>query len=202
MNETEMTVTNYDPHRELILKWLRVLFLCQAAGLTLTALSAISSLLAVTAWISRIVSVFTVAALFHLAAVHGRYRKAAIFYCITLVGGIIAAFWNISLLSLAVSVCAIVASYHELNAHSGITAPKDAKLSRRWHSLFYWSMAVGLLSGFATSAAVVIAVLADADNQAIIKGATAFIVLVSVIPGLFHLKYLKQTMALYNESSQ
>ena len=202
MSETEMAVTNYDSHRELILKWLKILFICQAANLVMTVLAVIPALLTVTAWLSRIVSVFCIAALFSLSAVNGRYRKAAIFYCINLVGGIVAGLWNSSLLTIAVSVCSIIASYQHVNAHSELTEPKDAKLSQRWHALFYWALVVGILSGLATTAAVVIAVLANADNQTVINGAVAFVALVAVIPGLFHLKYLKQTMALYNESSQ
>jgi len=101
--------------------------------------------------------------------------------------------------SIVFSICSIVASYQELNAHSEITAPKNAKLSKRWHSLFFYQMVVGMISGFISSAGVVIAVLAEMNPDTIVSFALAVIALVGVILGLFHVMYLNQTLRLYNE---
>jgi len=83
--------------------------------------------------------------LFKLSVVNARYRKATIFYGISVGGGILSSLLNMNMFILVLSIFSIVASYQELNAHSEITASKDAKLSARWHSLFYLDMFAGII---------------------------------------------------------
>ena len=188
-----------DEQRPLIAKWIYVLFVCGIASMILSALNAIPVLSGAAGWISRIVSVAAAVALFKLAPVNDRYRKAAIFSAVTVGGGIAVTVLNMNFFTMVISICAIIANYQELNAHSELVAPSDAKLSRRWHSLFYWELAVGLVTGFLSSAAVVIAVLADVDAEAITSVTVAVLSAINVVIGLFHILYLKKTVGLYRE---
>lgn len=198
-NEITENVTDYDAHRNIIQKWMRILLICQIANLCATALGAIAAISSIVGWISHIITIAIIVSLFNLSAVNERYRKTAIFYGISVSGSILSALLNKNMFAMVLAICSTVATYHELNAHSEITAPKNAKLSNRWHSLFYYQMVVGLMSGFITSAGVVIAVLADIDPDTIVSVALIVIALLGVIVNLFHVKYLKQTLALYCE---
>lgn len=202
MSDTNEIVTpspNFDSFKDIIVKWVHILFLCQIANLFTNVLGAITAIGSIAGWLSRIVTVVIIIALFNLAVVNERYRKAALFYGISVGGGILSALLNKNMFGVVFSICSIVASYHELNAHSEITASKNAKLSKRWHFLFFYQMVVGLISGFISSAGVVIAVLAEMNPDAIVSFALIVTALVGVILGLFHVMYLKQTLRLYNE---
>ena len=188
-----------DDRKPLIAKWIYVLFVCGIVSMILTALNAIPVLSGAADWISRIVFVAAAVALFKLAPVNDRYRKAAIFSVVYVVGGIAVTVLNMNFFTLVISICAIIANYQELNAHSELVASRDAKLSRRWHSLFYWELAVGLVTGFLSSAAVVIAVLADVDAEAITSVTVAVLSAINVVIGLFRILYLKKTVGLYRE---
>jgi len=136
-NEITMNGENFEPHKETIVKWVHFLFLCQIAKLFITALGEIFTISGITGWVSHIASLATVFALFKLSVVNARYRKATIFYGISVGGGILSSLLNMNMFILVLSIFSIVASYQELNGHSEITAAKDAKLSARWQYLFY-----------------------------------------------------------------
>lgn len=191
-------VTDYDTHRNIITKWIRVMFVCQIANLVTTALGAIADFGAI-AWISRVITIAFVVSLFNLSAVHERYRKAALFCGIHVGGDILSALLDKNVFGLVLSVCSIIAFYQEVNAHSEITAPKNAKLSKKWHSLFYYQLIFGVLTSLVSFASVVIAVLVGISPETIVTSALRFTALVGIILGLFRVIYLKQTFQLYNE---
>ena len=192
-------IVAFDPPKETVVKWLQLLFVCQIVSLVMTALGMVASIGSIIGWLSRAVSVAVIVALFKLAVANERYRKAAIFHSISVGGNIISALTGTNILGIVFSVCSIIASYQQLTAHAEITAPKNTKLAGKWTSLFYCQLVVGLLSGFVSSAGVVIAVLADIDPDSIVSAALIFISLINVTLGLFHVLYLKQTLALYME---
>lgn len=198
-NEISENVVDYDAHRNIIKKWMKVLLICQIANLFASALGAISAISSIVGWVARIITIAIIVSLFNLSAVNERYRKAAIFYGISVGGGILSALLNKNMFGMVLSICSIVATYHELNAHSEITAPKNEKLSKKWHSLFYYQMVIGLISGFIVPAGVVVAVLAEVDSDVIVSFALIITAIVSVILGLFQALYLKQTLHLYSE---
>ena len=198
-DEMYVEAHHMDEQKPLIAKWIYVLFVCGIASMILSALNAIPVLSGAAGWISRIISVAAAVALFKLAPVNDRYRKAAIFSVVYVVGGIAVTVLNMNFFTMVISICAIIANYQELNAHSELVAPRDAKLSSRWHSLFYWELAVGLVTGFLSSAAVVIAVLADVDAEAITSVTVAVLSAINVVIGLFRILYLKKTVGLYRE---
>lgn len=186
-------------HNEIIVKWIKVLFICQIANVITTALGAVAALSTIVSWAARIVSIAAVAALFNLAPVHERYRKAALFNAIAVVGGIVSGLLKVELFGLALSVCSLVATYHELNAHSELTEPRDEKLSNRWHSLFWYEIVAGLFAGLFSTVAIIVAAFAEIDQDTIVSLAVAAASVVSVIVGLVRVLYLKQTLALYQE---
>lgn len=201
-NEIIPAVPDYESHRETLLKWLRVLYLYSILSLVVSIATAVAGSSTAATLIGAAVSLAAVVACFCLGPVNERYRKAAIFFTVSLGGSLlILVVPGASLISLAASVCSIIASYQELNAHSEITASKDAGLSRKWHSLFYWQLVIGIISGVATSAAVVIAVMADMDPEKIVYFTVLFTVLIGSVFALVRISCLKRTIALYQEES-
>ena len=97
----------------------------------------------------------------------------------------------------AASVLAIIAAYQELHAHGEAVEEKDPKLSRKWCALFLWQLLIGILAGFASTAATVILVLADMDEAQITQLIVTAIGLVSLIPSILYLVYLRRTIRLF-----
>ena len=194
-----ISTADFDARREVIVKWIGVLFVCQIASVVTTALAGVAALNAVAVWAARGVSIAAIAALFHLAEVHERYRKAAILSAIALVGGIVTGLLKLESLSLVLSICSIAATYQELHAHAELTEPKDEKLSRRWRALFWYEIVAGLFAGFFATVAVMVAAFAQIDQDTIVSLAVIAAAVVTAIVALVRVLYLKQTLALYQE---
>lgn len=186
-------------HNEIIAKWIRVLLICQIATVITTALTVFAAVNAIAGWAARIVSIAAIAALFSLAPVHERYRKAALFNAIALGGGIVTALLKLEVFGMVLSICGIVGTYHELNAHSELTEPKDEKLSKRWQALFWYEVIAGLFAGLFATVAVVVSAFAGIDQDTIVSMAVTAAAVVSVIVALIRVLYLKQTLTLYQE---
>ena len=198
-NEITMNGENFEPHKETIVKWVHFLFLCQIAKLFITALGEIFTISGITGWVSHIASLATVFALFKLSVVNARYRKATIFYGISVGGGILSSLLNMNMFILVLSIFSIVASYQELNAHSEITASKDAKLSARWHSLFYLDMFAGIMVGVVSIIPMIIAAFAGVDTDLLISIFSIVLVLINIALEMLHVVYLKKTLVLYRD---
>ena len=192
-----MRSENFENNRDLLIKWLHFLFLVQIAGVVISALSAVQELSSVLSWFSRMVSVCTIVCLFKMAAVNKRYQNAAIFLCITVGGGVVSVFIGNTILSLIVSICSIITAYQEFAAHSDITADKDPVLSRRWHSLFFWQLVIGLLGGFLSVTGVMLGVFAGAEIPVITSAVLLFVTVMNVIIKIIYLKYLSKTISAY-----
>ena len=65
-------------HRELLSKWLRVLFYAQIASIVLTVINMATYLDSITAWAGKAITVAVIWSLFQLKDVNPRYRTAAI----------------------------------------------------------------------------------------------------------------------------
>ena len=191
---------DYSCHRELLLKWLPILLYTAIAGIVMSLATALLNAIVVTTLLSSAVSLVMVVALWHLAPVNGRYRKAAILSAVSVGAAILIVLVpSLTLITFAASICSIIASWQEMNAHSEITAPLNRNLAQKWRALFWWQMGIGLISGMASSVGVVIAVLADADQETIVMVTLLATVLVSAVFALIRILYLKRTMALYQE---
>jgi len=197
--EATVNIANYDSHKEVIAKWIRILFACQIVKILTATLNASAAIGNIAGWLSRIVTIAIIIALFNLSVVNERYRKAALFYGISVGGGILLALLNKNVFVMVLSICSIVASYHELNAHSEITASKDAKLSARWHSLFYLDMFAGIMVGVLSIIPMIIAAFAGVDTDLLISIFSIVLVLINIVLEMLHVVYLKKTLVLYRD---
>jgi hypothetical protein len=197
--ETTVNIANYDSHKEVIAKWIRILFACQIVRILTATLDASAAIGNIAGWLSRIVTIAIIIALFNLSVVNERYRKAALFYGISVGGGILSALLNKNVFVMVLSISSIVASYQELNAHSEITASKDAKLSARWHSLFYLDMFAGIMIGVVSIIPMIIAAFAGVDTNLLISIFSIVLALINIVLGLLHVVYLKKTLVSYRD---
>lgn len=184
-------------HKDFLGKCIQILFVCQIVELFTEALGVVSLISGITVWISRITSIVTIGVFFKMGYANERYRKASLFYGISVGGTILLSMLDKSIFAIVFSICSIIASYHELDAHSEITAAMDAKLSKRWHSLFYLELTTGLLAGLITVFSIIIATIAGADPNIITSITTICVTATSVVLNLLRVICLKQTLALY-----
>lgn len=199
-NEIISPTPDCGSHRELLLKWLPILLYCTIASIITSIITAFLGAGMAITLLSAAVSVVNIVALFQLAPVNERYRKAAIFSAVSVGGSILILLMpGLTLFTLVGSICSVVASYQMLNGHSEITAPMDMRLSRKWHAFFYYEFVIGLVSGFLSSAGVVIGVLADVDPQRLVTIILIFTVFVSAVLALVRISYLKRTIDLCQE---
>lgn len=186
-----------DVSRAILSKCIQILFVFQIVELFTEVLSVISLISGFTVWISRITSVLTIGVFFKMGSANKRYCKASLFYGISVGGAILLSLLGKSMFTIVLSICSIIACYHELNAHSEITASMNAKLSKRWHSLFYLELTIGLLAGLLSAIPIIIATVAGADPNTITSITKICATIASVFLNLLRVIYLKQTLSLY-----
>jgi len=177
--------------------WLRSLFYIHIASLALSLVTVVWLNNPVTPWINHALSAGIVLCLLKLAPASSRYRTAAILTAAVLGCTLLSKLALGTLMNLAASVLAIIAAYQELHAHGEAVEEKDPKLSRKWCALFLWQLLIGILAGFASTAATVILVLADMDEAQITQLIVTAIGLVSLIPSILYLVYLRRTIRLF-----
>lgn len=175
-------------------RWFKVLLLCQTVELATELLDLFGILGGVAVWASRIAAVAVIATLFRMAAVNPRYRKAAVFYAVALAGGLLV--WlRLGVLGLALSVCSLVAMYHEFGAHEALLASLDETLAARWHSLFYWKLFGGLLAGVVGMVPALVLALLGWQTDVVTTIVTACFAVVELALEAVHTLYLKRTLA-------
>jgi len=177
--------------------WIRSLFYIHIASLALSLVTVVWLNNPVTPWINHALSAGIVLCLLKLAPASSRYRTAAILTAAVLGCTLLSKLALGTLMNLAASVLAIIAAYQELHAHGEAVEEKDPKLSRKWCALFLWQLLIGILAGFASTAATVILVLADMDEAQITQLIVTAIGLVSLIPSILYLVYLRRTIRLF-----
>lgn len=133
--------------------------------------------------------------MFRLAPVNAHYRKAGILRAVWLGCMLASLFLLPSILILTASILSIIAVYQEYNAHSEVVAEKDAKLSRNWHSLFNWSIVTGLLVGFGSAVAALIASFAGIEITRITAIVTAVLSIPQLVIEVVYLLYLKKMLS-------
>ena len=180
-------------------RWFQVLLICHSITIGISLLGLIPALGGVLNWISRGLAVAGVVALFGLGKFRDRYRTAAILNAAAIGGNLLSLILRQNLLTMGLSICAIVASWFELTGHSQLTQSFDGRLSRKWHNLFYWELGVGLLSGFFSVVAVIIAVLAQVDTEVLTHAVVAAISICNAALGLARVIYLKKTIPFLEE---
>ena len=192
---------NMEFRSDLLTKWLRVLTYITIVSIVNSMINFLPIIPAsVTTWISRGIMVAMVVCMFQLASVNARYKKAGIMRAVMLGCMLITAFlYASSILTLAASILSIIAVYQEYSAHSELIAEKDAVLSRKWHSLFNWSIVAGLLVSFGSIITVLIATMLDMDAVRTTGLVVGILGIPQVVIEVVYLLYLKKMIALFGE---
>ena len=61
--EATVNIANYDSHKEVIAKWIRILFACQIVKILTATLNASAAIGNIAGWLSRIVTIAIIIAL-------------------------------------------------------------------------------------------------------------------------------------------
>ena len=139
-------------------------------------------------------------AMFKLAPANDRYKKTGIQLAIVLILTIATELLNTgAVLTLIAGILSIVAEYQEYHGHSELIEEKDHQLSGKWTSLFMWSIVVGLVLGFASTAAGVFAALAGVDTEKVAVMIAVALMIPEYIIDIFYILYLKKMIALFEE---
>ena len=185
-------------------KWFRILIYIAVAGLV-NALVGMPSFIptAVTTWVSRILMAVIVYAMFKLAPANDRYKKAAIQRTLVLAITIATEFMETAaVLTLLAGILSIVAEYQEYHAHSELVEEKDLKLSGKWTSLFMWSIIIGLILGFASTAASMLAVIAGLDVEKAAVIIAAALMIPEYIIDILYILYLKKMVSIFQKDNE
>lgn len=191
---------NTETNRELLAKWLRVLFYAYIASIAVTIFGSLTGLDTLTDWVNKAITVTAIVALFQMAPANGRYRKAAIFKTAVLCCELISLLLSESFIfTLAAAVCALVATYQEYHGHSEIVADLDPKLSRNWENLFIWSIAVEILTVVAAMMALILVFFGDTLSIVISVVITVVLLIAAVAFEVVYLKYLNRMLHLVQD---
>lgn len=181
--------------REQIVKWLRVLLLARIASIAVSLISCLPVNDGWLQWISKAITVVTITALFQLAPGNVRYRKAAVFRTVmlglTLITSLLVAS---TFLTLAASVLSLLSVYQEYSGHAEITADPDPKLSRNWHRLFNWGLAVGILTALVSMVMTLVLVMIGVQAGATTGIVMAVMTGAELIIDIFYLVFLNRTI--------
>ncbi len=189
-------------HRELLSKWLRVLFYAQVASMVLTVINAVSNLDPITAWILKAINLAALWSLFQIKAVNPRYRTAAIANAVVLISGLLTTPVNTSavgfssILMLVGGIVSWVASYQEYHGHGELVAEADELLAKKWNGLFLKEILIGLGISLISTVGTTVLVVAGTATGTV----TTVIIALSTLCGLalkgLYLYYMKQTLNL------
>lgn len=182
-------------------KWIQILIYIAIAGL-INVLIGIPAFVpaVVTTCVSRILLVAMVFAMFQLAPANERYKKAAIQRAIVLVLSVVTDILHSgAVLTLIAGTLSIVADYQEYHGHSELIEEKDHQLSGKWKSLFMWSIIVGLILGFTSTAAGILVVMADMDTTKATILIAAILAIPQYIIEILYILYLKKMVAIFSE---
>lgn len=182
-------------------KWLRILIYIAIARIIITLVGIPAFIpTAFTAWISRILMAGMVFAMVKLSPANDRYKKTGIQLAVVLVLTIATELFNTgAVLTLIAGILSIVAEYQEYHGHSELIEEKDHQLSRKWTSLFMWSIVVGLVLGFASTAAGVFVAQAGVDTEKAAVMIAVALMIPEYIIDIFYILYLKKMIALFAE---
>ena len=191
MNENRIDLT----------KWIQILIYIAIAGL-INVLIGIPSFVPtiVTTCISRMLLAVMVFTMFKLSPANERYKKAAIQRVIVLVLSVASDILHSgAVLTLIAGTLSIVADYQEYHGHSELVEEKDHQLSGKWASLFIWSIIVGLILGFTSTAAGFLAVMADMDTNKATILIGAILAIPQYIIEIIYILYLKKMVSIFSE---
>lgn len=189
-------------HRDLLHKWLRILFYIHIAFLVITAINAVSNLDTVTGWIRKVLTVVIIWSLFQMKDVNPRYQKTAIAKIAVLVCGLLTTPVNTSalgmsgILALAGAIASWVSAYQEYHAHGEVIAEQDEKLAKKWNNLFGLEILVGLGISLFSTVTTLVLVAAEMDSKTVTTIILALTNIVTLMLDLLYLHYMNRTLKL------
>ena len=163
-------------------KWLRILAYVAIISLINSIVGYFPFVpMPVSTWGSRGIMAATIYCMFNLSSENNRYKKAAIFRTAFLGCALITSLiFGSYLLSIAASICSIVAVYQEYAAHSEVLVEKDMTLSRKWRKLFYLEFIAAVMLSLGSSVAAVI--LMSSELQVNVSNISNIVILILKIP--------------------
>ena len=180
-------------------KWIQLLIYIAIAGL-INVLIGIPAFVPaiVTTCVSRILLAVMVFTMFKLAPANESYKKAAIQRAIVLALSVVTDILHSgAVLTLIAGTLSIIADYQEYHGHSELVEEKDHQLSGKWTSLFIWSIIVGLILGFTSTAAGILAVMADMDTAKATILIAALLAIPQYVIEIIYILYLKKMVAIF-----
>ena len=197
--EEVMNLEAQPSHIPLLRKWLRILLYLQLAAVILAIPNLIPNIGSWVTWIGYGMNALLVYVLLRVSPACGRYRKSAVLKVIYLGTVILVMLMPSlgligSLLTLAGSVCGIIASYQEYHGHAEVVTALDEKLAGKWSGLFIWQLVVGILVGLATSAGVIVSMLSGGSIS--VELVAVIVSLPALVLQVVYLVYMKRTVRL------
>lgn len=182
-------------------KLLKYLFWLNAAALALSWISLIPAVRGIMGWAGLIVPMVNAIVLFSLAQAGKRYRLAGILGGIAAAGNLLLVLVGLadSVLATALNICALVGLFNEYKGHAELIERKDAKLARRWSTLFVLTIVMSIVSAILVVATVMIGLNAPVDPDSITALSVAIGLLPTLVVQVLYLVYLNRTYRLVEE---
>lgn len=181
-----------DAKRTDLVKWLKILLYFQIAELVVALIGYLPINTSWCQWLQRLLNAGNIVCFFMLASAGGRYLTAAIlgsvWLALTLVeGGIqfysqimmVQGIFNVddlmkfneitAVLNLIAMVTAWIYTYQLYHAHGDLIKELDASLSRKWGTLFKWSLTFGILTTVASMIFARVYTNMSMDSQTMIQ---------------------------------
>lgn len=172
-------------------KWLQYMLYVGIAAAVITVLSLFLPG-KLSHWIGIAANGVLIYLMFRLAPSNARYKKAGIFYAVSLGVTIL----GVQMLGLVGDICAIVAQYQEYHAHGELIAERNPKQAEKWSSLFWLQVALSVVIVLLTGLiAGILAAVAKMDNAAVVAVTAAIIAVLSLGLKILYLIYLKRTVS-------
>lgn len=197
-----------ESNREMLAKWLRILFYVHIASIAITAINTVSNLDTITAWISKALSVVAIWSMFQLKDVNPRYRQAAVFSAAVLVCGLLTTpissseLGLSSILVLVGAIASCVATYQEYHAHSELVAEQDEKLAKKWNNLFGLEILVGLGVSLFSTVATLVLVSAEMDSGTVTTIILVVTNIINLLLAMLYLLYMNRTLKLFENGEE
>ena len=183
--------------REMLIKWLKVLLIAQIVSIATSMLGALGLFGTVTKVIGYARNVCVIYALFQLARLTERYRKAFLFSAVAFAGNLLSIVLpGLTFAGLVLTVCATVASYQEYQGHGEIVESMDENLAGKWRRLFWLEFLLGLAVSFAAVVIVLLFTSLGGSEVASVTLSTVLAGAISLLWQLLYLSYMKNTLAL------
>lgn len=208
-DEIKTMDTEFESHRQLLVKWLGILLWVQIVGLVASALSSVPNFGALATWFGYGVTAGAAVCLFQMTSTDTQYLKAAFFLIATLgcrlinllLGDLIALLQIPnsvgSIITFVASICSIVAVYQEYTAHAGLVAEQDDKLSDNWKRLFGLQMLVAVVKVIGLNTATMLTVFLSVDTLVLRSVVTAVLEAAQTVLNVLYLVYLHRTWKLF-----